>query len=256
MSSLQNILNQSFPVLVAATYHEWAANNREYLSKARHKSLESSAKSVVRQTANKGFMDKLSKQFQEAGVGEAIVVAPFKENSKNLLARIFANKVAKTFGFDLDSDIIQLPTDKKMHHSSHLERLFTQVSFVGEVRTDVPYIIVDDNVTTGKTMQALKHYIEDHGGSVSYGVSLTSTDGEDIDLAISKDAVVSLAQNIAQHIGQGDGNVFSKLREKGINLLRLTSLQAKHFSAGQGQRELEGVAKEIARAEPRNFGLN
>ncbi len=251
----KNIENNSFPVIVASQYHEWADEHRDYVSRAKSKPMESAAKAVVRRTADKKFMDELTKTFQEAGIEDAIVVSPYKEGSKNLLARVFAVKVARTFGFDIDADLVQLPTDKKMRSCNKVERLMNSVSFAGTVKTDKPYIITDDNLTTGATAKGLKDYIEDNGGSVIYMVSLTSSDGENVDLSVNKSTVEQLRKSIAQTLHIGEKSVKKLLGQAGIDFNRFTSIQAEYFSSGKGRQELVGLAREIKSGNNPNFGL-
>lgn len=51
------------------------------------------------------------------------------------------------------------------HGSSMVDRLYYQPCFSGKVK-QADYIIVDDVYTTGKTLKALKNYIESNGGNV------------------------------------------------------------------------------------------
>lgn len=52
-------------------------------------------------------------------------------------------------------------------------RLANQPEFAGNVRSDLPYFIVDDTLTQGGTLAGLKGYIESHGGRVIGASALT-----------------------------------------------------------------------------------
>lgn len=251
--NLKSITEHSFPVITAAPYYEKLKSAPDY-QKAKFEAIESAAKTVVRQVANKKFTAKLKDIFDRSDLTDAIVVAPYKADSKNKLARVFATKVAKTFGFDIDTHIVQLPTVKKMQNCSKIERLLNTVSFAGEVDTTKPYIIVDDTVSSGRTVKALKDYIENAGGTVKFGVSLATIDGEDIDLSISQSAVQNLRANIAQSLQSGEKNVRKLFEKAGIDFNSFTSVQADYFSNGTGKGELVRLAKQIAGGNTPNFG--
>lgn len=241
-----NIMEEGFPLIAAVKYTDWKAFYPDKITR-------STARQVVRQTANKPFMAELEHAFNQAGLTDAIVVAPYKEGSKNMLARVFATKVGKTFGFEIDTAIVQSPTDKKMQHCNALERLLNHVSFAGEVRTDIPYIIVDDNVTTARTAKALKDFIENAGGEVKCVVSLTSRDGENIDLEIDRKSANDLTKQIAKPLPFGEKNVRKLLQTVGIDLNHLTTFQADYCGSRQGLNDLRGLATTIRAGNTPNF---
>jgi hypothetical protein len=57
-----------------------------------------------------------------------------------------------------------------LHHAAHgssmVERLYYQPVFSGTVK-QADYVIVDDVYTSGRTLKALKNYIESRGGNVT-----------------------------------------------------------------------------------------
>ncbi len=90
-------------------------------------------------------------------------VCPVSKQSGNRIPNAFANIMA------VNSDLI-LHDDIFLHHTSHgssmVERLYYQPVFSGSVK-QADYVIVDDVYTSGKTLKALKNYIEYNGGNVT-----------------------------------------------------------------------------------------
>lgn len=250
--AIQDIQQMSFPLITAGNYFDDLKQTPKY-RQAKYEAAESAAKSVIRQIANKPFMDQLMATFHEAGLNDAIIIAPYKKDSKNLLARTFAIKVAKTFNFEIDTDIIQQSTPKKMQQCDKFERLMAGVSFLGQVRTDKPYVIVDDNVTSGHTINALRDYIESAGGEVKYAVSLSTVDGKNIDMSISENAIHDLKSKIAQTLGCGEKHVREFFEKIGLKLSSITPQQADYLSSKEGQDRLRGLARTISETNTPNL---
>ena len=89
-------------------------------------------------------------------------VCPVLKSNGNKLPLALAHLMAFHSNLNL-SDSIYL--QHASHGSSMTERLYYQPSFSGIVKP-ADYVIVDDVYTTGKTLKALKNYIESHGGNV------------------------------------------------------------------------------------------
>lgn len=92
--------------------------------------------------------------------------------SRNAIPRAMADVLAKLLGLDVDLDIVQAA---KMGRTAQdgFGRLANQPSFDGPVRTDKPYLIMDDTLTQGGTLANLKGYIENRGGEVLAATALT-----------------------------------------------------------------------------------
>lgn len=92
--------------------------------------------------------------------------------SRNAIPRAMADVLAKLLGLDVDLDIVQAAKVGRTAQDG-FGRLANQPSFDGPVRTDKPYLIMDDTLTQGGTLANLKGYIEHRGGEVLAATALT-----------------------------------------------------------------------------------
>ncbi len=84
---------------------------------------------------------------------------------KNKIPRMLAERIGILCDTDVDSEIVQ------SNHARHsgaapLKRLLRRPEFSGAVRRGGKYLIVDDVVTTGSTINELRKHIEKNGGQV------------------------------------------------------------------------------------------
>jgi len=119
----------------------------------------------------------------------SIVVPVYAEEAtgRNQLPRQFANYISALTGIEADDEIIQCV--RAFHSGSKADhRLFSQPEFDGPVKRGAEYIIVDDHITQGGTVNALRDHIESHGGKVVAVSALTLSHGSSI-LSPSKDTI-------------------------------------------------------------------
>lgn len=106
---------------------------------------------------------------------EDAIIAPIlsvEETGMNKLPYSFAKKISRQHGNKI-APILQ--TNKTFHTDSKAaERMFRKPTFKGKVEKGKKYIIVDDVVTSGSTVTALKEYIESKGGKVVRVASLAN----------------------------------------------------------------------------------
>lgn len=108
------------------------------------------------------------------GDREAIALGVHAEEavSRNAIPRAMADVLATVLGMDVDLDIVQAAKVGRTAQDG-FGRLANQPSFDGPVRTNKPYLIMDDTLTQGGTLANLKGYIEAHGGEVLAATALT-----------------------------------------------------------------------------------
>ncbi len=98
----------------------------------------------------------------------ASIVAPVyaeERRGRNQIPRAFAKYIAKVAGIAYDGSIVQ--TVRANHTGANAaHRLLAEPEFEGEVRKGAEYIIVDDHITQGGTVNALRDHIESNGGRV------------------------------------------------------------------------------------------
>lgn len=92
--------------------------------------------------------------------------------SRNAIPQAMADVLGKILGLEVDPHLLQSAKVGRTVQDG-FGRLTNQPSFDGPVRTDLPYILLDDTLTQGGTLANLKGYIEDHGGKVIGTSALT-----------------------------------------------------------------------------------
>ncbi|WP_429056681.1 LPD38 domain-containing protein [Aeromonas jandaei] len=108
------------------------------------------------------------------GNREAIALGVHAEEamSRNAIPQAMADVLGKVLGIEVSVDIVQ---SAKVGRTSQdgFGRLANQPRFDGTVRTDKPYLIMDDTLTQGGTLANLKGFIENRGGEVLAATALT-----------------------------------------------------------------------------------
>lgn len=99
----------------------------------------------------------------------------------NRIPLAYANILSGYLGFEFNDDIVQ---SVKANHTDAgaYERIVRQPLFEGQVQEGRNYVILDDTVSMGGTLAALKGYIENNGGKVVLATTLTGFSVPEIDL--------------------------------------------------------------------------
>lgn len=113
---------------------------------------------------------------------DASIVCPVyaeEATGRNKIPRAFAKYIAKLAGIETDQDIMQ---SVRAFHSGATagHRLFVSPEFEGKVTPGAEYILVDDHITQGGTVNALRDHIEANGGKVVAIAALTLSQGSSI----------------------------------------------------------------------------
>ncbi|HBG9398460.1 TPA: PLxRFG domain-containing protein [Citrobacter freundii] len=105
---------------------------------------------------------------------KAILAAVHAEEavSRNAIPQAMADVLSKVLDLDVATGVVQAAKVGRTAQDG-FGRLTNQPAFEGPVRTDLPYILLDDTLTQGGTLANLKGYIEDHGGKVIGASALT-----------------------------------------------------------------------------------
>jgi len=127
---------------------------------------------AIRLVSDLAKADKARELFEE--YGDAVVVAPHAEEEagRNAIPRVFAEFLHDA-GFKVDTDIVQINKAARTKKGSAL-RLAVRPEFSGKVVKGQRYLLVDDALGLGGTINDLRHYIESNGGSVVKVSSLTA----------------------------------------------------------------------------------
>lgn len=105
---------------------------------------------------------------------KAILAAVHAEEavSRNAIPQAMADVLGKVLDLEVDPHLLQSAKVGRTAQDG-FGRLTNQPAFDGPVRTDLPYILLDDTLTQGGTLANLKGYIENHGGKVIGTSALT-----------------------------------------------------------------------------------
>ena len=105
---------------------------------------------------------------------------------KNVIPSAYAAYLAEIIGAEMDDEIIERERIGRTKLSK-FERFLWQPSFVGRVRTDAVYVLVDDVFTLGGTLAAFRSYIISNGGTVALMTALAHQTGKHQPLALVKE---------------------------------------------------------------------
>lgn len=126
--------------------------------------------------------DLVTPQFVESvrkSIGKKNVIVQgvnsIEASGRNKIPLAVAQVLAHRLGAESANDIAQ-STSPKRTSMDGLERLLRSPEFDGPVRTDKPYLLLDDTLTQGGTMAALASHIRQNGGRVAGEVALTGKD--------------------------------------------------------------------------------
>ena len=117
---------------------------------------------VVRDLARQERISRLASACPGAVICPVLAV---ERTGVNMLPLAFAKFAGSIGGLDVETEIVQT---NKTHHtdSDAMHRLLHRPEFAGTVAAGRSYIVVDDVITSGSTIQALRLFLESHGGRV------------------------------------------------------------------------------------------
>lgn len=167
---------------------------------------------------------------------------------KNKIPLALAETIAATAGVEatVSTDILQ--TQKAGHTGAGARRRLLSPEFSGEVEAGRDYVIVDDVVTSGSTVAALRQHIEEQGGRVARviaaGTAFSPQTGSGKTLSIRQDTLDKLRtkfnsttlNEILNEAGIAD-NVESLTNSQGRYLLSFGSLDGLRRKILEGRYE-------------------
>jgi len=152
------------------------------------------ARRVVEDVLKPELVLMLNRQFPEA-----IVASIHAEESTgvNKLSVMYARALGDIGDFELEDSIVQ--TNRAQHTGATArQRLARRVEFAGSVLSGRQYLIVDDVVTSGSSLAALRHFIESLGGLVVAASTLAAAPARHGQNPIQ----LAITQQTAREIGE------------------------------------------------------
>ncbi|MGN0852063.1 MAG: phosphoribosyltransferase, partial [Kiritimatiellia bacterium] len=154
----------------------------------------------------------------------AIVVPVHAEEAtgRNKIPMTYARMMEKIAGLRVEPSIVQ--TVRANHTGANaVERMTRRAAFDGPVVRGGEYILVDDHVTQGGTLNELRKFIQSRGGKVVAATTLTASQFSDT-MAISADAVKALYEKFGNNLDE-------ELQQAGIanGVAELTQSQAREL---------------------------
>ena len=124
-----------------------------------------------------------------------VPVLGIERTGVNMLPLAFAKFIGSLAGLQVETGIIQT---NKTHHtdSDAMHRLLHRPEFSGTVIPGQDYIVVDDVITSGSTVQALRLFLESHGGRVvafsAMAGSFSIITGSSLEINLTKETINAL----------------------------------------------------------------
>jgi hypothetical protein len=121
-----------------------------------------------------------------------------RQNLRNALPHQYAAHLSEQLGGEIDTEIVQHARVGRTKLNK-MQRILWQPSYIGAVRHDAAYILVDDVATTGCTLAALRSHIVGNGGTVCSITALAHGSGSWQPLAL----VSETWQKLETRFGKG-----------------------------------------------------
>jgi len=164
---------------------------------------------------------------------------------RNKIPAMIALVLADRLGAKVYDDIVQINRVRRTGSNAN-HRLAFPPQFKGDVEAGKNYILVDDTLTQGGTLAALRGYIINRGGNV-LGVMVMSAKQHSLQLAPSKE----LLYNVQSKHGDTMNQFWKK--EFGYGIEQLTQSEASHVYAAAN---VDAIRDRIAQARfAAGFGL-
>ncbi len=150
------------------------------------------ALNLVRDLSRQERITRLGEQHPGAMV---VPVLGTERTGINMLPLAFAKFIGSLAGLQVETGIVQI---NKTHHtdSDAMHRLLNRPEFSGTVIAGQDYIVIDDVITSGSTVQALRLFIESHGGKVvafsALAGSFSIITGSSLEIDLTKETINAL----------------------------------------------------------------
>ena len=122
------------------------------------------AKALLSEEDRRRKIEELGKKYRDAVI---VAVHAVEETGENRIPLALAGIVSEMTGIELEYDIVQSNKVGRTN-SNAMYRLANRPKFDGPVQKGRRYILIDDVITAGGTLEELRYYIESKGGKVEH----------------------------------------------------------------------------------------
>lgn len=168
-------------------------------------------------------IDAVEKNFKPDANTLIVPVHAEEATGRNKIPQTIAEVMANELGCMVETQIVQTSRVRRTGSNAN-HRLAFSPTFDGDVQKGRNYIIVDDTLTQGGTLAALRGYIENRGGHV-LGMMVMSAKNYSLQIAPTPE----ILHNIRQKHGDAMNEYF--LQEFGYGIEQLTQSEAAHVLA-------------------------
>lgn len=159
------------PVLIHTNLQRMRHADKGLYSKAKAGDY-GAAQAIVKGCIKREKVNLIVKQHSDAII---VPVRAMNCRSGNMLPIAYA-EIISAYGMKLDDEIFQ--TQSCDHTDADFwSRITNRPEFSGYVKKGGKYVIVDDHVTSGTTINELRKYIENSGGFVACATTLSASRG-------------------------------------------------------------------------------
>lgn len=183
-----------FVKVAASLRREWAersgqpgiADRKEY-KPAKEEADVDAALGLIKKSLSRAYIADLKlllNDMDAKGFKKPVLVAPYRPDSKNMIARTFAAYLAEETGLQVDTNIIELASKagSSQRKKTIWDRMVDGPEFAGKIAAGTPVIGIDDMVSSGGTLKDLQSYVDAQGGRYLFSCSLASTTGQNMQL--------------------------------------------------------------------------
>lgn len=207
----------NFPVFVAGRYkRDWGSipenrktsdlrpglyDHRDFNAANQGGDIDAALR-VVRDCMDRAYIACIKMQLnilRQQGHQDPILVVPYKEGSKNMLAHAAAARLSKELGLEIDTNIIQTGTESRKS-MSRLERLFKPATFSGASQAGRLYIVVDDVMSTGSTLADMRGHFKANGSEMAFAAVLGTPTGTHTHLNATAKQISAVECNLSSSI--------------------------------------------------------
>lgn len=229
---------------------------KRYIAAKREFDLEA-AFDVVERTVSQAALDTIVAHVIAAGCKARIVMPhpefddednPGAAGLTNAIPFAFAKYLKDVTGRAIDEEIAQVARVGRTKLTKW-QRFLYQPSFGGAIRTDEPYLLIDDAVSTAGTLAALRSYIVRNGGSVVCSTALANALGKNqpfqITLETSNDLIQAYGDGFEPYWRETFGHDVSCLTETEGRFLRTWCDEKENEGVGTGDPLLQRLRAKL-----------